>query len=801
MGKQGGQSEPLLRHLAGAVGDLHNACPLPGLSCERVHMLDAVLSASPHLIYVFGRDGRFAYANPAGAQALGLDSVALIGRTPHELGLGPLAELMEAQGQIVFAQGRAVTGEVQLAGPEGRRDYEYEMAPLPSPEGVVDAVIANLRDVTDRKRMQEELAEERDFSAAILDTAAALVVVLDREGRIVRFNRACELLSGYSFSEVAGKHVWDFLIPPEEAPAVRGVFSDLSAGRFPLEYENHWVSRDGRQRLIRWSNTALLDDEGRVEYVIGTGIDVTERRQAEAERVRLLAEVESERAHAEALAAEAERRASELTTVFAALADALIVFDASGRAVRANPAAQAVFGFDPTGMDYPELIRRLAIRHRDGRPYTAEEMPVSAALRSATVQGWRFLITDGRGRTLTILAAASPLLDDGRVVGAVAIWHDVTERERLLREVRTRAAELDTIINSIPDGVIVYSTTGEILRINAAAEKILGYSPEQLRRPIAERLTALRIETPEGRPVPVDAVPAMRAVRGEPVLGEVLVLHPPTGATVWITTSAVPIRMPEERPLGAVVTFTDITGLHELQEQREDILRAVSHDLRNPLAVVQGQAELLLRALEQGAPAAQERQSVEAIRTSARRMNVMIQDLVDSARLETGQLQLSRQPLDLGAFLADLKERLRSALDMARVTMQVPPGLPPAWADPDRLERIMVNLLSNALKYSTPGTPVTVGVARRDGELAVSVTDIGPAIAPEELPHLFSRYYRAQAGRERHDSLGLGLYITRMLVEAHGGHIWVESTPAETTFSFTLPEATQFLPPTLSSRQ
>jgi two-component system cell cycle sensor histidine kinase/response regulator CckA len=121
----------------------------------------------------------------------------------------------------------------------------------------------------------------------LLDTIDALVVVLDRHGRIVRFNRACEELTGYSFAEVRGRYVWDMLLTPEEVGPVKGVFDKLSGGQFPNKFENYWVTKDGGRRLIAWSNTALLDAKGRFKYAVGTGVDITERRKAEEERQKL----------------------------------------------------------------------------------------------------------------------------------------------------------------------------------------------------------------------------------------------------------------------------------------------------------------------------------------------------------------------------------------------------------------------------------------------------------------------------------------------------------------------------------
>lgn len=127
------------------------------------------------------------------------------------------------------------------------------------------------------------LERARDFISSVLSTAGALVVVLDVQGRIVNFNRECERVTGYTLDDVRGRPFWDMLLVPEEMQQVRAVFETLRSGNFPNTHENHWISRDGTRRLISWANTALLDSEGKVEFIIGTGVDVTERRRAEGE--------------------------------------------------------------------------------------------------------------------------------------------------------------------------------------------------------------------------------------------------------------------------------------------------------------------------------------------------------------------------------------------------------------------------------------------------------------------------------------------------------------------------------------
>ena len=223
------------------------------------------------------------------------------------------------------------------------------------------------------------------------------------------------------------------------------------------------------------------------------------------------------------------------------------------------------------------------------------------------------------------------------------------------------------------------------------------------------------------------------------------------------------------------------------EEQRDTVVHTVSHDLRNALMIIQGQAQLFLRQLGKAGLKGPEMHGAEAIVTSAKRMNAMIEDLVDSARLESGQLRLEKRPVDLNAFVSDLLHRAKEAMDVGRVKVDIPAELPTVLADPNRLERILTNLLTNALKYSPLETEVLFRAESTNKEVLVSVSDRGIGIAPEDIPNLFQRYYRAKGARKA-EGLGLGLYITKMLVEAHGGRIWVESELGRgSTFYFTLP--------------
>lgn len=396
------------------------------------------------------------------------------------------------------------------------------------------------------------------------------------------------------------------------------------------------------------------------------------------------------------------------------------------------------------------------------------------------------LLCNGHGREKrpSAIEARAAVINDASAesVTQVLLW--------LSPEPQQQALLLDAILAASPCRIFVTDGVGRYVYVSSLAAQMVG-----LDRAKMLGRTWQELGLPREAMEPLDAARERAFTAAQAATGEIRFRSSEgLGDYQYVIK---PVRLPGSGIAAVNTCLQDITARKQaeaererLQGQREDILRAVSHDLRNPLTAIQTQAQLLQRMLERAGLGEQERRAAESIIVGARRMNTMIQDLVDATRSESGQLALSREPIDLRSFALEQRERLAHTMDMERVEVRVPEGLPPVSADPSRLERILTNLLSNALKYSSPDTNVTVDAVQRDGEIVTSVTDRGAGIAAEDLPHLFQRYYRAATTRGTRDGLGLGLYITRMLVEAHGGHIWVESELGKgSTFYFSLPVA------------
>jgi PAS domain S-box-containing protein len=360
-----------------------------------------------------------------------------------------------------------------------------------------------------------------------------------------------------------------------------------------------------------------------------------------------------------------------------------------------------------------------------------------------------------------------------RYLDGLRVAREEAERERAL---------LEAVVEHAPVGILFAGPSTNEVRLNSTLQTMLGYrlDPTAGRRQYLDRLRHL-----DGRPVRFEELPSSRALEGQDVPPEKYLVLRERGP-LPVLASAAPVRAPTGEVRGVIVCVQDISAQEELNRLREEYVGLISHDLRTPLQNISLRCQLLLRSL-QAKGLSPEVASAEALLRNARRMSGMVEELLESSRLEAGQVQLHFEPLDMIHFLEEIIERDVPPDARERLRLEVAAPVPRIPADAPRLERVLVNLLTNALKYSTPGTPVVVRLEQEEALVRLSVKDQGKGLTPEECERLFTKYYRTGAGKHG-DGVGLGLYISRLIIEAHGGHIHVESTSGQgSTFVFTLP--------------
>jgi signal transduction histidine kinase len=222
-----------------------------------------------------------------------------------------------------------------------------------------------------------------------------------------------------------------------------------------------------------------------------------------------------------------------------------------------------------------------------------------------------------------------------------------------------------------------------------------------------------------------------------------------------------------------------------MDAQRREFLAVVTHDLKAPLTSILGYVRLLLE-LGEAASVEQAQQFAEVIERQGRRMLDMIEQLVVASSLDEGAPVLSREPIDLGHVVGEQVNLLRGLMGSRHVEVKIPSGLPTVYGDRQAIEQIVANLMDNAVKYSPEGSPIEVHVHPTEDEMLVTVSDQGPGIPGDLLPHVFERFRRGDVAAS--GSVGLGLFIVRSLTQGHGGRVWVENADrGGTKVTFTLP--------------
>jgi PAS domain S-box-containing protein len=450
--------------------------------------------------------------------------------------------------------------------------------------------------------------------------------------------------------------------------------------------------------------------------------------------------------------------------------DAAVVTDGTDHVTDVNAAACTLYGYSRE-----EFLRKtfadLAPDESEREKFVRDVPRIPGRVHLGE---WRTKRRDG---TLLAVQASTRVLADGRWLMFI---RDVSERTRVERERDESLRFMRSVLEQSPVGLAL--VRGNHVEFNEQAQQMLGQPATTEFNPADSEVRTL-----DGRRLEPDQLPGARALRGERgVRAEFLVRGAKRSCTP-IALSAGPIVGPDGSVLAAVAAFEDITAAKELERLREEWSSVVAHDLRQPLGTISLSAQMIARATGE----AKLLRYAEQIRAAAQRLHRMVGDLMDLSRLHAHRLELVRQYVDVPALVSAVAERVALQAPDRAFDVRILEPVPDVVADPDRIAQVMENLLTNAVKYGKGGTVILTTVSSEGGDVAVAVTNEGRPLTAEELSRIFERFHRtASAKLEGIQGVGLGLYITRSLVEAHGGRITAESTPAGvTTFRFTLPVA------------
>ena len=378
---------------------------------------------------------------------------------------------------------------------------------------------------------------------------------------------------------------------------------------------------------------------------------------------------------------------------------------------------------------------------------------------------------------------------------AIAIGNALRyEEERRVRdEMETERRRLAALVESSPVGVMVVdAATRTFAWVNREAERILGMSPEPGSKLVDYHQVAIYRRT-DGKKYEGHERPLARALdRGEVIRAEEILVDLPGGRRVTTLVNATPIYADDGSIISAVAVVQDMTPLEEGERLRNDFLAMVSHELRTPLTTIKGCTSVVLGSSDP-MDTSEVIQYFRMIDEQCDRLRGLVNNLLDMTRIEAGALSVTLKPTDVKTLVEEAKSAFLRRGARNTVEVDLDANLPQISADKRRVTQVMDNLLSNASKYSPEGSRIRVTGSRDGFYEAISVTDEGRGIPPDQLDRLFKKYSRigdSEKGREIAGE-GLGLAICKGIVEAHGGRIWAESDGENqgTRITFTIPEA------------
>ncbi|MFZ0629997.1 MAG: PAS domain S-box protein [Acidobacteriaceae bacterium] len=616
------------------------------------------------------------------------------------------------------------------------------------------------RSLRSRQRIERALTVERNFVSAVLDTMSALVLVVDTSGRIVRFNRACEEISGYTFAELAGRSFPQELFLPEEHDKGFDLLQRASQEGRREPVEMHWLTRDGSRRRIAWTTTTLTDGTGDINFIIMTGVDVTEQWEA------------TTALHA------SEARYRQLIEGSLGI---VFTHDLEGRVLSINANAAESLGYRAEEMVGTRLI--------DFVP--DEQKPAfQAYLRSIATTGEEQGMISLRHRNGSIRSIAwRNRLIDLPDTALFVLGHgiDVTEKTDAENRLHAVMRQRESILESVGDGIYGIDMQGRIVFVNQVGARMMGYTQEEMEG--KDLLALLGHTRADGTPYRMEESPIYAARRASaPIRARDEVFHHKDGHPIPVEYVACPM-VSNGRVTGVVVAVQDVTERRRLDRMKDEFISTVSHELRTPLTALRAALGLIAGGALEKRPE-KRGQMMEVAIGNTDRLVRLVNDILDFERMGAGRVPMRFQEVEAKDLLRRATDLQHPNAQKAGIAFQIDAGPLTLWVDEDRILQTLGNLINNAIKFSPRGSDILLRArAQNATEAIISVEDHGRGIPPEKLDIIFERFQQVDASDSRDmGGTGLGLAICRNIVRQHGGRIWVESTVGKgSTFYFTVP--------------
>ena len=740
-----------------------------------------VIELSPDAFFLADLDARLTDVNQAACRLAGYERDELLAKTIFDIIPPEDAERLKATRAELLKPGAIIKNEWTLSRKDGTL-VPVEVSANILRDGRWQAFI---RDITERKRIEDQ----RQVFISLLDNSVDFIGIADPTGKPIYLNAAGRRMIGLAPDFPIEQVRIEDCYPPELRSFVTNELLKTMVERGVWSGDTFFQNFATHEK-IPVSDTHFLIRDATGQRLLGMGTvtrDMTEARRNAEERERLFTAEQAARRQVEEAydkLRESEER-FRLTIDEAPIGMALVALD--GRFVRVNRVLCEITGYT---VDELTKLKFQDITH-------PEDLETDVALSQQLARGEipryqlekRYLRKDGS--VVDVMLSGSILRGpDDAPLYYIAEIEDITERKRAERALRLSEAKFSGIVSIAADAIISVDQNQRITVFNEGAERIFRYSKGEMVGAPLERLIPGRFRE-QHREYFAKFAAGVESARTMADRREVFGVRK-DGEEFPAEASISKVAVGDATFFSVVLR--DITyrknieaALQRAIVARDDVLGIVAHDLRNPLGAITMAASILERPGEE--PERRDQEPRDIIMRSAKRMNQLIQDLLDVAKLEAGQLKIEPTRLSVAELVREVVEMQTPLAEASNLKLgfEVGDDVSAVWGDHKRLLQVFENLIGNAMKFTESGGKILVRAVTKGREVVFSVSDTGPGIAPESLAHVFDRFWQA-ATRARRLGAGLGLPITKGIVDAHGGRIWVESKLGRgTTFFFTVP--------------
>jgi urea ABC transporter urea binding protein len=612
-------------------------------------------------------------------------------------------------------------------------------------------------DITERKQSEEALREsEERFRQAMDATSDGLWdwnVVTDE----MYFSPAYYRMLGYEPGELPGlKDTWLNLVHPDDREEALRINQDCIENRIP----NFAIEFRMRNKIGGWKwilgrgKASARDANGRALRMIGAHEDITERKKVQD------ALQDSEQKY---------HGLVENTPNFVGIIQDGVLKYANKAHERSGWTVEEL-----TSPSFNFLENLVAKEFRD-----IVRENIARRLRGEEVPPYEFTLQTRDGSEIPVVIIASVITYEGKPADEY-ILTDITERKKAEASVRESEEKYRVLVENASDSIFMMDGEGRVLSLNKAAARLLRREPEEAVGKSVFDLFPNEIAAGYSR--------TLKEVfrTGESMTAESMMIAGEN--EMWISSRINPVRSPEGKVLAVMGVATDITERKKIERMKDQFVSMVSHELRTPLTSIRASLGLLAGGVVGALPEKGQRMLEIAV-TNTDRLVRLINDILDSERLVSGKTPMEKKQCSTAQLVKQASDVMKPMAEKAGVSLSVESQDAELWADPDRIVQALTNLISNAIKFSQKGGKIRVTAEHKENQMLFRVQDEGRGIPPDKLGLLFERFQQLDSSdaREKGGS-GLGLSISRSIIEQHNGKIWVESKVGKgSTFLFTLP--------------